>query len=202
MKREIEDKFRLLGGIVPIGKAFAPMTEEELHSIETDLGESLPEDYRDFLLTYGAASFGELVEFRLRDSHPIHPVEGNPMPISCYKKGPFSDFYGSKASTNSLARHIETYKGRMPDTMISIADDGGGNQICLGIRGKEQGRVYYWDHHNEWDEVDYLEEHGSPMPVEVKFQNVYLIAESFEDFIRRLEKSEQGNGDSSLNILP
>jgi hypothetical protein len=77
----------------------------------------------------------------------------------------------------------------MPDTMIPIADDGGGNQICLGIKGKERGKVYYWDHHNEWDEQDYLEDYGEPMPPEVKFQNVYLIAKSFEDFIQRLEKT-------------
>ena len=73
--------------------------------------------------------------------------------------------------------------------MIPIADDGGGHQICVGIKGKECGKVYYWDHHNEWDEQDYLEDYGEPMPSDVKFQNVYLIAESFEDFIRRLQKT-------------
>jgi len=81
--------------------------------------------------------------------------------------------------------------GRMPSTIIPIADDGGGNQICIGIKGGEQGKIYYWDHNNEWDEEDYLLDHGRPMPPEVKFQNVHLIASSFVDFISRLETLEK-----------
>jgi len=171
MKKEIENKFPQLGGIVP----YEAMSQEELLAIKRDLGISLPDDYRAFLQEYGAAEFGELVQFR--------PIEG--------EAGPLSHFYGSMTGNQSLAKHIKTYTGRMPETMIPIADDGGGNQICLGIKGKEQGKVYYWDHHHEWDEEDYLEEHGKPMPPEVKFQNVHLIAESFEDFIQRLEKSQK-----------
>jgi hypothetical protein len=106
-------------------------------------------------------------------------------------KGPFSDFYGSKDTINSLAENIEAYKGRMPDMIIPIGDDGMGNQICLGIGGDERGKVYYWDHENEWDEQQYMEDYGVPMPPEMKFQNVYLVAESFEDFIRGLEKYEE-----------
>jgi hypothetical protein len=189
MKPEIENKFRLLGGIVPVFKTFLPLTEEELQSIEMALGVALLGDYRDFVRKYGVSSFGELVQFQLQEAEPVHPVQSLlGIPIPRYEKGPLSHFYGSRTSNQSLAQYIEIYKGRMPDTMIPIADDGCGNQICLGIKGKEHGNVYYWDHHNEWDEDDYREDYGKPMPPEVKFQNVYLIAESFEDFIQRLEK--------------
>jgi len=41
---------------------------------------------------------------------------------------------------NSLAKKIETFRGRMPETMFPIGHDSG-NQICLGINGKEKGRV-------------------------------------------------------------
>jgi hypothetical protein len=175
MKKEIENRFRLLGGVTPIGKAFVPVVDEELNFIETALGAALPGDYREFVQEYGVSAFGELVQFQ--------PIEG--------EAGPLSHFYGSKsAGSNSLTRNIEKYMGRMPETIIPIADDGGGNQICLGIKGKERGKVYYWDHHNESDEEDYLEEHGKSMPPEVKFQNVHLIAKSFEDFVQRLEKSQ------------
>lgn len=184
MKRDIEKRFPLLGGIVP----HDPMTEEELVAIETDLGQPLPEDYRGFVRTYGGASFGELVQFQLLEDEPVHPVKSLlGVPIPRYENGPLSHFYGSKTGNQSLAESIEALKGRMPDTMIPIADDGAGNQICLGIKGQERGKVYYWDHHNDPDEQEYLEDYGTPMPPEVKFQNVYLIAESFEDFLRRLE---------------
>jgi hypothetical protein len=36
--------------------------------------------------------------------------------------------------------------------------------------------VYYLGLRDEWDEEDYWEEHGRPMPPEVKFQKVRLIA--------------------------
>jgi hypothetical protein len=169
MKKELENKFSELGGIVPCDR----MSQEELLAIERDLGVSLPDDYRQLLQEYGAAGFGELVQFQ--------PLEG--------VAGPLAYFYGAKTGNQSLAKQIKTFKGRMPETMIPIGDDGCGDQICLGIKAKERGKVYYWDHENEWDEEDYLEEEGKPMPPEVKFQNVNLVAESFADFIQRLEKS-------------
>jgi hypothetical protein len=75
----------------------------------------------------------------------------------------------------------------MPHTIIPIASDGGGDQICLGVSGSERGQVYYWDHHNEWDEEDYEEDWGEPMPPEEKFSNLTLVAGSFEEFLSRLE---------------
>lgn len=184
MKKAIEDKFQSLGGIVPIGDSLVPVEDDELRSLEKALKVELPHDYREFLMTYGAAMFAEYVDFQ--------PVRNLPMPISDTGKGHVSSFYGAARDPyQPLEKAIETFRGRMPDTLIPIGDDSG-NKICLGIKGKEQGKVYYWDHHNEWDEQDYLEEHGTPMPPDLKFQNVYLIADSFEDFVRRLEKSDRG----------
>jgi hypothetical protein len=182
MMRKIEDQFPRLGGILTFA---SPMTEEELAAIERSLGERLPEDFRDFLRTYGDAMFEALTFFR--------PVRSSSISSSPFGRsrilegGAFSHFYGSSAAKQSLAESITLYKGRMPDTIIPIGDEGGGNQICLGIKGDERGKVYYWDHENTWSELRYREHFGKPMPPEFKFQNVYLVAESFEDFIRRLE---------------
>ena len=59
----------------------------------------------------------------------------------------------------------------MPESLIPLGDDGRGNQICLGVSGDETGKVFYWDHNNEWDEEDYFADYGEPMPEEVRFQN-------------------------------
>lgn len=182
MKKEIEEKIGQLGGIVPIGDSFLPVADAELKAIEADLGNPLPAEYRAFLKKYGASAFSEYVGFQ-----PMKPL---PHTLSSTGKGLFSCFYGAANERhNSLARKIKTFRGRMPDTIFPIGHDSG-NQICLGINGEEKGKVYYWDHHNEWDEEDYRVEHGMSMPPEVRFQNVYLVAESFEDFIRRLENWE------------
>ena len=50
--------------------------------------------------------------------------------------------------------------------------------------------VYFWDGNVEWDEEDYLEETGKMMPEEAKFQNLWLIGLSFENFWERLSIDE------------
>ncbi|HEX7447597.1 MAG TPA: SMI1/KNR4 family protein [Pirellulales bacterium] len=96
-------------------------------------------------------------------------------------KSNFDDAY-------SLERRMRFFSGRIPADLIPIADNGGGSQILLGIRGKDEGKVYYWDLRNEpLDEEDYLEDHGEPRPPDAMFQNVHLVAESFEDLLRRIE---------------
>ena len=188
MKEQIEEKIEALGGVVPVGSEFTPLADEELAAVEAECGAPLPLDYREFLQRYGASGFAKLVEFVLLQPDPVHPVESLlGVPIPRYEIAPFSHFYGARsAGINGLLGTIAAYRGRIPDTLIPIGDDGGGHQICLGIKGMEQGKVYYWDHENEWDEEDYLEDYGVPMPPEVKFQNVYLAAYSFADFFQRL----------------
>jgi cell wall assembly regulator SMI1 len=182
MKRQIEDRFAELGGILTF---HPPMTEEELAAIEGSLGGRLPEDFRDFMRAYGEAAFQADTWFRPARSSSLSPTPFRESPV--YEELPFSHFYGSSAGKQSLARRITLCEGRMPDTIIPIGDDGFGNQICLGIKGNERGKVYYWDHENTWSEQRYREHFRRPMPLEYKFQNVYLVAESFADFIARLE---------------
>ena len=39
---------------------------------------------------------------------------------------------------------------------------------------------------NEWDEEDYFDEFGVPMPEEVKFQKIYLIGKNLYDCFSRM----------------
>src|SRR5436853_6401190 len=48
-----------------------------------------------------------------------------------------------------LDKTYEVYRGRMPDSVISFADDPGGNAYCIAISGKDRGKVYFWDHEQE-----------------------------------------------------
>lgn len=78
----------------------------------------------------------------------------------------------------------------MPAKFLPIADDGMGNLIVLCLDSTNFGKVYFWDANVEWDEEDYLEETGKMMPEEAKFQNLWLIGLSFEDFWERLSIDE------------
>lgn len=182
-----ETKFKELGGLIPIvGDEFVPMDDEEIAALEATLAAPLPASYRAFLQTSGASTFAEYVDFV-----PVQPL---PAVLSSTGEGHLSHFYGAKSSRYkahlALEWNVRVYRDRMPASMIPVASDGGGNQICLGISGDERDNVYFWDHHHEWDDNDYRDQ-GQPVPPDVAFQNVYRIAESFDDFILRLKRSDR-----------
>jgi hypothetical protein len=182
--------FARLGGIRPVvGDKLIPMTEAEITAVEEELGVRIPEAYRKFLATYGASTFNgaspENPYIVFRSLKPLPPH------ITRSDKALFNVFYGKgkdERDPHGLLVRIRFFSGRMPESIIPIGDDGGAGQMCLGIKGAEAGKVYYWDQANEpLDEEDYLEDYGEPRPPEAMFQNVHQIAESFEDFLRRLE---------------
>lgn len=172
------------GGLEPIdGENFTPMSESEVEAVEVGLGLRLPDPYRKFLLTFGACSPKEIVVY--------DPVLRLPSEISTSGKGNLAIFYGDESDVDdaySIQRRIQVFSGRVPANLIPIADNGGGSQILLGISGEEAGKVYFWDLNNEpFDEEDYMEDYGMARPPEAMFENVYLIAQSFGDFLERLE---------------
>ena len=57
-----------------------------------------------------------------------------------------------------------------------IAEAPGGNQICIAVTGEDKGKLFFWDHENERD----LDKNPND------FGNVYLIANSFEEFVESL----------------
>jgi hypothetical protein len=179
-----------LGGLRPLqGDAFDPPSEMEIAAIETRMGDQLPIDYRGFLATFGACSFrGE------NENNPyvvFQPLSTLPKHVSSTGKALFDAFYGRKRDDRdpfSLQVRIDFFTDRMPKSIVPIGDDGGAGYICLGVKGRESGRVYYWDQASEpLDEESYLEDYGESRPPQVQFDNVHLIAESFSDFILRLE---------------
>jgi hypothetical protein len=187
--KQIEVIVGKLGSLKPAagGDKFIPLPDDQVKTLEVTCGAPFPQLYREFITTYGASTFPGIIRF-----NPIHPL---PTTVSLDGKGLFDVFYGAESvagNSLSLEKRIRYYAGRIPTNTIPIGDDGGGSQICLGISGDWINRIYYWDLQNEPpDEEDYLEDYGELMPWEIKFQNTHLIAETFEDFLSRLEISEE-----------
>lgn len=144
------------------------------------------DDYRFFLKTYGASVFkGEsednpYIVFRTIEALPAHITQDG--------FALFNAFYGAaNQGAYGLACRIEFFHGRMPASVMPIADDGGAGQICLGIGGGEQGKIFYWDQQGEpLSEEDYLDDFGEPRPAQALFENMYLIANSFDEFLQAL----------------
>jgi hypothetical protein len=190
---DIDSISQRLGGMRPAGGGeFRPMSERELASIEDAIGAVLPAAYKSLLVKYGAFTFrgasddNPFIFFRAKTQLPAYVVDRG--------RSIFRLFYGatSNPGPGGLSSKIAFFKDRIPDTLIPIGGDGGAGQICLGIKGNETGKVYYWDQQNEpLDEEDYLADYGEPRPAAAMFQNIYLVANSFADFLQRLELAEE-----------
>lgn len=171
-----EDKFETLGGIEPVvsGTEFSIFTEEQINSLEREIGYSLPEGYRIFLKKYAGSRPRLLTCFQ-----PLVPL---PINVFSSGKGCF-DFFMGAIDDYSLEQARKVYRDRIPNDLLPIGGDLAGGVICLGLVGIRIGKIYYWDPKNEWD----IEEDGD---IEVmQYQNIHLIADSFNDFINRLEVS-------------
>jgi hypothetical protein len=169
----LSDAINQIGGVAPIEGMCIPISDSEVSELEEAIDHQLPPSYRAFLQKFGASIFNEFIEFT--------PMENLSRKISRDGKGIINLLYGAKGhSPYDLISTYDTYKDRMPSGFLSIGDNGIGDQIAMKM---DDGTIYYWDHHNEWDEEDFK---GLPIPADLKWKNLTLISTSFDDFLSRL----------------
>jgi len=150
-------KIKSLGGIHPAADSVQRVTQET--------GVELPSEYLQVVLEYGCW-YTPLGYTRFRFKHPVQGRED----------GILNVFFGiMPGHSYDVAKNFKTYRGRVRSGLLPIANDPGGNIICLSTRGGDRGSVYLWDHEQETP---------GRVPSDA---NLYLIADSFEDFINRLE---------------
>lgn len=65
------------------------------------------------------------------------------------------------------------YGGGYVKDELPIADAGGGDFICIGVKGEYKQKVYYWTHEGEGCALE---------------GNLYLIANTFGGFIQSFEE--------------
>ncbi len=137
-----------------------PAPAELVRAFEQQLGFTLPEDFRSFLLRYNG---------------------GKPIPSAFLlrkRTGPYSDslvhrLEGLEPSERAGLRWLHSFmQYRLPVGFLAIGIDPTGNFICLGLDSDARGRVYFWDHEDEPD---------PPHP-----SHMELVADSFDEFLRRL----------------
>jgi len=133
------------------------LSGKRIDEAERKLRVVLPEDYRAFLLRYNGGR-------PKPNLFPIRGLENNPF-------GGLHFFHGLDWEIESinLDWNFRILAGRIPSNFLSIATDTTGNQICLSLKGQDNGTMYYWDHDAE---------HAPPT-----YDNVYFIAASFRAFL-------------------
>jgi hypothetical protein len=132
-------------------------------------------------MTYGASTFRKDVRFSSVQRLPstVSQSGSDCIDVLYGKEPPGRDAY-------SLSHRMAYYRGRMPDGVIPIGDNGLGNQICLAVTGDRRGQVLYWDRNTEVDEEDYIEDYGHPPTPAERFGNIHPIARSFAEFLQGL----------------
>ncbi len=185
----IKDIVEKLGGIKPVnGEKFSPMSDVEISAVEKMIHGHFPDDYRIFLSSYGASLFkGESEE---NPYIVFSSIEELPTHVTSDGFALVDAFYGARdEGSYSLTTRINFFRGRMPESVIPIADDGGAGQICLGIGNENMGKIFYWDQQGEaLSEEEYLEDFGEPRPERAMYENMYLIANNFCEFLNALRK--------------
>ena len=123
---------------------FGRLDEARLRVFAAEIGARLPDDYRAFLLEHNGG-LPVPSDFSLGAGHGDSTLHHT---------------YGLHAGPEyfRLDDTYEVYRGRLPASLLAIADDSSGNAICIGLRGEERAKVYFWDHEGEsdpptWDNV-------------------------------------------------
>lgn len=140
-----------------------PLTLDDIAVLERLLGFPLPADYAAFLIRFNGGS-------PTPSTVPIRdwPQGGNEDDVRMlYRIGS-----EPRVDTYDLRWNIDCYAGRIPEGLLPIADNGGGDQFCMWLTGDERGTVVFWDHEAE---------HYPPTCA-----NVHRIAPSFTGFLERM----------------
>ena len=129
--------------------------EQRIENLEAALGASLPAAYRAFLRSH-----------REEPSRPVQVVSTNP---DYWDVSQIFEI-GDAESYLQVDGCYELVGDVLPDRMLPVAADQGGNLYLLDCRtGPSTGAVYWWDHEQELGE-----------------DRVELVAKSFPEFLAAL----------------
>lgn len=174
--------------IAQMTNTLPPASEADIAALETSIGARLPSDYRDFLLMVNGGFISKGVWYR--GANPVgRQIEGG------------VDLIGGlrRESHYSLVENRADYQSeddmRIPRDLLWIMGDPFGNAICLGILPPQEGKIYYWNHENEFHDEDY---DGTASTA----RNLCLLANSFTDFIGILRPPAPEPEVSQKKFLP
>jgi hypothetical protein len=165
---------------VEIIKPGPVISDSDIDAFEAKIAARLPRPYKTFLQAHNGGV-------------PEPPYFGKERIPSVLQI-----FYGLrvKKKIDDLAANYRRMRSTLPTEVIPIAVDTFGNEICLAIRGKNRGKVYFWDHEGapEIDDLEALypglilnppdeEDERSNVTTWPGHPDLSLIADSFAKFL-------------------
>ena len=137
-----------------------------LDRLEDSLGETLPTEYRAFLIENNGAC--------LTPDEIIFPGKHEPYTLLDCMLG----LHDAPESIDIVRKNVEFL---IPEDALPIAEDHGGDLICIGLRGVHRGRIFYWQH-----------DYSRPGVVDGDWHGMILLAESFNEFVASMGRPQPG----------
>lgn len=138
------------------------LDESAVAVLEGFLGLRIPGDYRVFLLT-GNGAWGGGKYFDVPDQGGTSLSYFFPLV--------------SKNLTDNLPYKLSLYRGRIPEEMLPIGSDSGGNLVLLSLKGKNRGAIFFWDR-----EMEAEDEGEQPY-----YENIKILSRNFDNFLKLLK---------------
>jgi cell wall assembly regulator SMI1 len=111
-------------------RPYGPVDSAALSELEAQIGNPLPESFRAFLIEHNGPSIAPC-EFHVDD----------------YIDGIDGELYGLHQNKEKDLREAYFHSSQdWPPDLLPFASDGGGNEICVGLSGPKEGKVYFIDH--------------------------------------------------------
>lgn len=136
-----------------------PVSIGAVTNAETILGVTFPNSYREFLLKHNGGLSKEGI-------------------FSIPNYGQSSIIFlgiGTGEEFSDLVLNYQAYKKRLPENVIPIGFDPGGNLICL-VSIRDDWSIYFWDHETENTLAD--------------ISKMFRIADNFSEFIDSLQEED------------
>ncbi|MGH3737561.1 MAG: SMI1/KNR4 family protein [Micromonosporaceae bacterium] len=141
------------------------LANEDLDAFERRTGRVIPAPYRAFLLQHNGG-YPDPSDFLIKGDGQTPELMGT---VEQFLGVGTDDEYAE------MERYLTLYRDRIPGDYFPIAQDPGGNVICMATEGTDAGKIYFWDHEEEAEE-------GQP----ASRQNLYLVASGLEEFLQHL----------------
>jgi hypothetical protein len=139
---------------------------ERTSEIEAALQVVLPSSYSRVLEKYGTSiTFDNEVLFKPEELSGWEGKDGTLDLVG---------LYGLARDDRGLSTANAAYGSQIPSTCIVIGESSGGNQLCLD---RQSLGILFWDHE-----------------AESEGRSTYLVSNSFEDFINRLQRGDNQVG--------
>jgi cell wall assembly regulator SMI1 len=143
---------------VKIRNSRPSITIAEIIEVESEIGLVLPEDYRNFLMLHNGGN----------PDPSLFPLTGDPLNPYGILRRLYCICPGDPL--NLIDNYFLT-KDRLPNGILPIGEDSFGNLICIGLLQNNFGKIFFWDHEEEINQIN---------------KNIYFVANSFTELLNML----------------